>query len=179
MYLLIHNFTIQNLEGIQMNALVERQDSIADGGIIGQTEVFLRRTRGRSGMTVPVGENLQIVLASIFQRRKLILWGEGEMLRRVVDVLHPVVLRYDVALLTANAQQVTACLVRGILPGLADQFIYNNLWNLHHLVVFEVAGGLFVIYQMVDSGVCAADGTRVTMLHGNRAELHGLGIEGE
>ena len=58
MYLLIHNFTIQNLEGIQMNALVERQDSIADGGIIGQTEVFLRRTRGRSGMTVPVGENL-------------------------------------------------------------------------------------------------------------------------
>ena len=72
MYLLIHNFTIQNLEGIQMNALVERQDSIADGGIISQTEVFLRGTRGRGRMTVPIGENLQIVLASIFQRRKLI-----------------------------------------------------------------------------------------------------------
>ena len=141
-----------------MNALVERQDSIADGGIISQTEVFLRGTRGRGRMTVPIGENLQIVLASIFQRRKLILWGEGEMLRRVVDVLHPVVLRYDVALLTANTQQVTARLIGCVLPGLADQFIYNILWYLHRLVVFEVARGLFVIYQVVDSRIGAADG---------------------
>ena len=97
----------------------------------------------------------------------------------MVDILHPIVLRHLVFLVAANTQQVTARLIRCVLPGLANQFIYNNLWNLHHLVVFEVAGGLFVIYQMVDSGVCAADGTRVTMLHGNRAELHGLGIEGE
>jgi hypothetical protein len=45
--------------------------------------------------------------------------------------------------------------------------------------MFEVASGLFIIYQVVDGGVTAADGTRVTMLHRNRTELHGLGIKGE
>ena len=45
--------------------------------------------------------------------------------------------------------------------------------------MLQVAGGLFVVDQMIDGGVCAADGARVTMLHGNGAELHGLGIEGE
>ena len=44
-------------------------------------------------------------------------------------------------------------------------------------MVFEVAGGLFVIYQMVDGRIRAADGARVAMLYRNRAELHGLGIE--
>ena len=46
-------------------------------------------------------------------------------------------------------------------------------------LVFQVASGLFVIYQVVDGGVTAANSARVTMLHGNRAELNGLGIEGE
>ena len=41
MYLLIHHFAIQNLEGIQMNAFVERENGVADGGVVGQTEVFL------------------------------------------------------------------------------------------------------------------------------------------
>ena len=45
--------------------------------------------------------------------------------------------------------------------------------------MLEVARGLFVIDQMIDGGVCAADSARVTMLHRNRAELHGLGIESE
>ena len=58
--------------------------------------------------------------------------------------------------------------------------------------LLEVASGLFlrpfgskrarrerVIYQVVDGGIGAADGARVTMLHGNRSELHRLGIEGE
>ena len=64
MYLLIHHFTVQNLEGIQMNVLMEREDGIADGGVVGQAEVFLRRPRGRGWMTVPIGENLQTVLTS-------------------------------------------------------------------------------------------------------------------
>ena len=57
----------------------------------------------------------------------------------------------------------------------------NNefLWNFHHLVVFEVASSLLVVYQMVDSRVVAADDTWVAMLHIDGAELHGLGIEGE
>ena len=93
MYLLIHHFTIQNLERIQMNTLVERENRIADGGIVGQTEVLLRRTRGRSWMTMPVGEDLQTVLTSVLQRSKLIFRGEREMFRGVVDILHPVVLR--------------------------------------------------------------------------------------
>ena len=87
MYLLIHHFTIQNLERIQMNTLVERENRIADGGIVGQTEVLLRRTRGRSWMTMPVSEDLQTVLTSVLQSRKLILRREGEVFRRVVDVL--------------------------------------------------------------------------------------------
>ena len=128
---------------------------------------------------MPVGEDLQTVLTSVLQRSKLIFRGEREMFRGVVDVLHPVVLRHHVAIWTANTQQVTTRLVRRVLPGLANQFIYNILWNLHHLVVFEVASGLFVIYQMIDSGVCAADSARIAMLHRNRAELHRLGIEGE
>ena len=45
--------------------------------------------------------------------------------------------------------------------------------------MLEVTGGLFVIYQMIDGGIGAADSARVTMLHGNRTELHRLGIEGE
>ena len=45
--------------------------------------------------------------------------------------------------------------------------------------MFQVAGGLFVINQVIDGGVAAADSARVAMLHGNRAELHGLGIEGK
>jgi len=158
MYLFIHYFPIQDLEGVEMNALVEREDGVTDGGVVGQTEVFLRRTRGRGGVTVPVGEYLQAILSSILQCCELILGSEREVLWRMVDVLHPVVLRHHIALLTANAQQVTACLVRGILPGLADQFIYNNLWNLHRLVFFKVARGLFVIYQMIDGGIGAADG---------------------
>ena len=64
MYLLIHHFTVQNLEGIQMNVLMEREDGIADGGVVGQAEVFLRRPRGRGWITVPIGENLQTVLTS-------------------------------------------------------------------------------------------------------------------
>ena len=43
----------------------------------------------------------------------------------------------------------------------------------------QVAGGLFVIYQVMDGGISAADGARVAMFDGNRAELHGLGIESE
>ena len=109
-------------------------------------------------MTVPVSEDLQTVLTSILQRGKLILWGERKMFWGMVDVLHPVVLRHYVTILTANTLQVTARLIRCVLPGLANQFIYNNLWNLHHLVVFEVARGLFVIYQMIDGGIGAADG---------------------
>ena len=45
--------------------------------------------------------------------------------------------------------------------------------------LLQVAGGLFVIYQVIDGGISAADGARVAMFDGNRAELHGLGIEGE
>jgi hypothetical protein len=33
-YLFIHHLTVKNLEGIQMDAFVEREDSVADGGII-------------------------------------------------------------------------------------------------------------------------------------------------
>ena len=130
-------------------------------------------------MTVPVGENLQSVVSCIFQRCELILWREGEMFRRMVDILHPVVLSHHVSLVCGNAQQVTARLIGRILPGLADQFIYYFLWNLHHLVVFEVASGLFIIYQMIDGRISATDGTRVAMLYRNSTELHGLGIKGE
>ena len=144
MYLLIHHFTIQNLERIQMNTLVERENRIAEGGIVGQTEVLLRRTRGRSWMTMPVSEDLQTILTSVLQSRKLILRREGEVFRRVVDVLHPVVLRHHIALVPADAQQVTARLIRCVLPGLADQFINDFIRNFHRLVVFEVASGLFL-----------------------------------
>ena len=41
MHLFIYDFTIQDLEGIQMDALVEREDGLADVGVVGQTEVFL------------------------------------------------------------------------------------------------------------------------------------------
>lgn len=41
MHLFIYDFTIQDLEGIQMDALVEREDGVADVGVVGQTEVFL------------------------------------------------------------------------------------------------------------------------------------------
>ena len=158
MYLFIHHFTVQDLEGIEMNALVEGENGIANGRIVSKAEVLLRRARGRGRMTVPVGEDLQTVLTGILQCRKLILGGKGEVLRRVVNVLHPVVLCHHIVILAANTQQVTARLIRCVLPGLADQFINDFIRNFHRLVVFEVASGLFVIYQMIDGGICATDG---------------------
>ena len=77
----------------------------------------------------------------------------------MVDVLHPIVLRHVVTSLTANAQQVTTRLIWCVLPGLANQFINDFFRNFHRLVVFEVASGLFVIYQVVDGGIRATDGT--------------------
>ena len=41
MFLFIHHFAIQNLERIQMNAFVEREDGVADGGVVGQAEILL------------------------------------------------------------------------------------------------------------------------------------------
>ena len=105
MYLFIHHFTVQDLEGIEMNALVEGENGIANGRIVSKAEVLLRRARGRGRMTVPVGEDLQTVLTGILQCRKLILRGEGEVFRRVVDVLHPVVLGHHITVWTANTQQ--------------------------------------------------------------------------
>ena len=58
MYLFIHHLAMQNLKRIQMDALVERENGVADGGVVGQAEVLLRGARGRSRMTVPIGENL-------------------------------------------------------------------------------------------------------------------------
>jgi hypothetical protein len=58
MYFLVHYFAIQDPEGVQMDALVERENGVADGGVVGQAEVLLRGARGRSRMTVPIGENL-------------------------------------------------------------------------------------------------------------------------
>ena len=46
-------------------------------------------------------------------------------------------------------------------------------------MVLQVARGLFVVYQMVDGGMTAADGARVAMTDGHRAEQHGFGVEGE
>jgi hypothetical protein len=44
MYFLIYHFTVQNLEGVEVDTFVEREDGVADGGVVGQTEVFLRGT---------------------------------------------------------------------------------------------------------------------------------------
>lgn len=119
-YLFVHHLATENPEGVQVNAFVEREDGVTDGGVVGQTEVFLRGARGRGGMTVPVGENLQPFAAGIAQGGKLVFRREGEVLGRVVRVLHPVVFGHDVAVRTAGAQQVTARLVGCVLPGLAD-----------------------------------------------------------
>ena len=43
--------------------------------------------------------------------------------------------------------------------------------------MFQVACGLFVIDEMVDGWMVAADGARRTLLHVNSTELHGLGVE--
>ena len=106
MYLFIHYFTVQYFERIKMNAFVKGKDGIANGRIVSQAEVLLRRARGRGRMTVPVGEDLQTVLTGILQCRKLILRCKGEVFRRVVDVLHPVVLGDDVSLIRSFSQQV-------------------------------------------------------------------------
>ena len=121
MYLLAYHLTVQNLEGVQFRFVVKQlEDCVADSGVVGQAQILLGGARWRGGMTVPVGENLQPFAAGIAQGGKLVLGGEGEMLWRVVRVLHPVVLCHDVAVRTAGAQQVTARLVGCILPGLAD-----------------------------------------------------------
>ena len=41
MHLFIYNLATENLERVQMYAFVEREDGVADVGVVGQTEVFL------------------------------------------------------------------------------------------------------------------------------------------
>ena len=41
MYFFVNDRAIQDLEGIQVDAFVEREDGIADGRIIGQPDVLL------------------------------------------------------------------------------------------------------------------------------------------
>ena len=41
MCLFVDDFTLQNLEGVEVDAVVERKNGIADGGIIGQPNVLL------------------------------------------------------------------------------------------------------------------------------------------
>ena len=73
MYLFVHDRAILNLKGIQVNALKERENGVTDGGVVSQTQILLRGARGRSWVTMPVGENLQALAAGISQCRKLIL----------------------------------------------------------------------------------------------------------
>ena len=116
---------------------------------------------------MPVGEDLQTFLTGIAQGSKLVFRREGEMLRRMVDILHPVVLG-DIVV---RPQEIAARLIGRILLSLSYQFFYDVLWNLHRLMVFEVTCGLFlrpfgskrarrerVINQMIDGGIRAADG---------------------
>ena len=65
MHLFVHDLTIQDLEGVEMNAFVKRENGISDSWVVGKSQVFLRRARGRCGMTMPVGEYLQAFLACI------------------------------------------------------------------------------------------------------------------
>ena len=104
MYLFVYDFAVQDFEGVQMDAFVERNDGVADTGVVGQTEVFLRGARGRGWMAVPVGQDLQAFASGVSQGCKLILGCKGEVLWRVVDVLHPVVLRHNIIL----PQEITA-----------------------------------------------------------------------
>ena len=41
MHLFIYNLATENLERVQMYTFVEREDGVADVGVVGQTEVFL------------------------------------------------------------------------------------------------------------------------------------------
>jgi hypothetical protein len=45
MHLFIHDFTIQNLEGVEMYAFMERENGISDGRVVGKSQVFLRWAR--------------------------------------------------------------------------------------------------------------------------------------
>ena len=58
-------------------------------------------------MRMPVGENLQTLLTGIAQGGKLVLRRKREVLGRVVDVLHPVVLGHVVV----RSQEIAARLV--------------------------------------------------------------------
>ena len=90
MHLLVHYFAVSDGKRVEVDSLVERENGIADVGVEGQPEVFHRGARGRCRMTVPVGQNLQTLASGIFQRGKLVAGRKGEMLRRMVDVLHPI-----------------------------------------------------------------------------------------
>ena len=49
MFFFVDYFAVQYTEGIQVDTLVQREDGIADGGVVGQAEIFLRGTRGEAG----------------------------------------------------------------------------------------------------------------------------------
>ena len=137
-YLLIYHLTVQNLEGVQFRLVVqEREDCITDSGVVGQTQVFLRGTRGRSWVRMPIGEDLQVLAAGIFQGSKLIFWRKGEVLGRVVDVLHPVVLcNKSLPLFPSrrggnSTQEIAARLIGCVLLSLGYQFFNYSMWNCH------------------------------------------------
>ena len=128
MHFFVDHLAVQYLEGIEVDAFVQREDGVADVGVVGQPQVFLGRTGWRSRVRVPVGQDFQTVSAGVFQGGELVARGKGEMFRGVVDVLHPEVFGHGVV----RAQQVATRFVRCVLLGLTDDVVNDVLFNLHN-----------------------------------------------
>lgn len=146
MMLRVDDLAGEDAEGVEHRAVaLEGEDGVADGGIVGQAEVLLRRTRGRSRMAVPVGQNLQPALTGIAQSGKLVARRKGEMLRAVVNILHRIVFG-DESIGNGGgrtAQEVAARLVGRLGASLRHKLFNDILRNGHHWsMFFEFADGL-------------------------------------
>lgn len=127
MLLLIHHLIILYAERIEVDTLVEREDGVADIWIVGQTEILLGRARGGGGMTVPVGQYLQPLLAGVMEGGELILRSEGKMFGRVVYIFHWIVFTDHIA----HSQQIATGLYRSISPRLSYKLLYNIIGDSH------------------------------------------------
>ena len=94
MHLLINYLACPDVERVEVDAIIEREDGITNGGIIGSAKIFGRRTRGRGWVAVPIGEDGELMGSGIAQGCELLLRVKSEVFGRMVDVRHGIVLRY-------------------------------------------------------------------------------------
>ena len=82
---------------------------------------------------MPVSENFQMLGTSVFQGSELILRRKGEVLRTVIDILHPIVLGHHAVV----AEQIAAGLDGSVFLRLCNHLFDDIIVDFHGAVYYK------------------------------------------